>query len=138
MVAEPWLQTHCQQEHPQHKVVPGPQKLHRSHDVNECVAYIEEHPEFKFDCNNKRAVDSAFKNLDSWLKSLCIKGRKQELCDGVNDVAGMTEDVDSYRSDQPFPFAANHTNGHNILDLSCRQSTSQRLFSPFKQVHSGQ
>ena len=37
---------------------------------------------------------SAFKNPDSWLKSLCIKGRKQELCDGVNDVAGVIEDIE--------------------------------------------
>ena len=45
-------------------------------DVNESVAYSEEHPELKFDGNNsKRAVVSSFKNLVSWLKSLCIKGR---------------------------------------------------------------
>ena len=45
------------------------------------------HSELKFDgCNNKRAVVSAFKNLEPWLKSLCIKARKQEFCDGVNDV----------------------------------------------------
>ena len=34
------------------------------------------------------------KNPDSWLKSLCIKGRKQELRDGVDDVAGEIEDVE--------------------------------------------
>ena len=70
------------------KSCPGPRR------VNESVAYFEEHREFKFDCNSKRAVVSAYKNPDSWLKSLCNKGRKQELCDGVNDVAGMTEDVE--------------------------------------------
>ena len=26
---------------------------------------------------------------DWWLKSLCDEGRKQELCDGVNDVEGV-------------------------------------------------
>ena len=58
-----------------------------SHDVNESVAYFEGHPELKFDgCNSKRAVVSAFKNPDAWLKSLCVKARKQELCDGVTDV----------------------------------------------------
>ena len=61
--------------------------------MNESVAHFEEHPELKFDCNNKRAVDSASKNPDSWLKSLCLKGRKQELRDGLNDVAGVIEDV---------------------------------------------
>ena len=36
-----------------------------SHDMNESVAYFEEHPELKFDgCNSKRAVVSAFKNPD--------------------------------------------------------------------------
>ena len=55
--------------------------------MNESAAYFEEHRELKFDgCNSKRAVVSAFKNPDTWLKSLCIKARKQELCDGVNDV----------------------------------------------------
>ena len=55
--------------------------------MNESAAYCEEHPELKFDgCNSKRAVVSAFKNPDTWLKSCCIKARKQELCDGVNDV----------------------------------------------------
>ena len=69
--------------------------MHRSHNVNESATYFEEHPELKFDGNNnKRAVVSAFKNPDSWLKSLRIKGRKQELCDGVNDTAGVIEDVE--------------------------------------------
>ena len=69
--------------------------MHRSHDVNESGTYFEEHPELKLDGNNsKRVVDSAFKNPDSWLKSLCIKGRKQELCDDVTDVAGVIEDVE--------------------------------------------
>ena len=55
--------------------------------MNESAAYFEEHRELKCDgCNSKRAVVSAFKNPDTWLKSLCIKARKQELCDGVNDV----------------------------------------------------
>ena len=58
-----------------------------SHDVNESAAYFEEHPELKFDgYNSKRAVVSAFKNPDTWLQSLCIKGSNKELCDGVNDV----------------------------------------------------
>ena len=66
--------------------------MHRSHDVSESVAYFEEHPELKFDGNNsRRAVVSAFKNPDSLL---CIEGRKQELCDGVNDAAGVIEDVE--------------------------------------------
>ena len=66
-----------------------------SHDVNESVAYFEEHLEVKFhDNNSKRAMVSAFKNPDSWSKSLCIERRKQELCDGVNDAAGVTEDVE--------------------------------------------
>ena len=59
-----WLQTHGQQEPDPHpEVVPGPPEFvcTASHDVNESVAYFEEHPELKFDCNNKRAVDSAFK-----------------------------------------------------------------------------
>ena len=69
--------------------------MHRSHDVNESVAYFEGHPELKFGGNNsKRAVFSAFENPDSWLKSFGIKGRTQELCDGVNDVAGVIEDVE--------------------------------------------
>ena len=69
--------------------------MHRSHNVNESATYFEEHPELKFDGNNnKRAVVSAFKNPDSWLKSLRIKGRKQELCDDVNDVAGVIKDVE--------------------------------------------
>ena len=69
--------------------------MHRSHNVNESATYFEEHPELKFDGNNsKRALISAFKNPDSWLKSLCIKRRKQELCDGVNDVAGVIDDVE--------------------------------------------
>ena len=41
----------------------------------------------------KCAVVSAFRNLDSWLKSWC-QNRKQELRDSVNDVAGMIEDVE--------------------------------------------
>ena len=46
-------------------------------DVNASVAYFEKHPELKFDGNNsKRAVVSAFKNPDSWLKSLCIEGNR--------------------------------------------------------------
>ena len=76
--------------------------MHRSHDVNESVAYSEKHPEFKFDGNNsKRAVVSAFKNPVSWLKSLCIKGRKQEVCDVVNDVAGAidAEELKSVRTE---------------------------------------
>ena len=57
-----------------------------SHDVNESAAYFGEYPELKFDgCNSKRAVVSAFKSPDTWLKSWCIKARKQELCDVVND-----------------------------------------------------
>ena len=47
-----------------------------SRDVNESAANFEEHTELKCDvCNSKRAVVSAFKNPDTWLKSLCIKGR---------------------------------------------------------------
>ena len=69
--------------------------MHRSHDVNESVTYLEEHPEFKFGGNNsKRAVVSALENPDSRLKSFGIKGRKQELCDGVSDVAGVIQDVE--------------------------------------------
>ena len=69
--------------------------MHRSHNVNESATYFEEYPELKFDGNNsKRAVVSAFKNPDSWLKSLSIKGRKKKLCDGVNDVTGVIEDVE--------------------------------------------
>ena len=65
--------------------------MHRSHNVNESALYFEEHLELKFDGNNnKRAVVSAFKNPDSWLKSLRVKGRKQELCDGLNDTAGVS------------------------------------------------
>ena len=63
-----------------------------NHDVNDSVAYFEVHPELKSDGNNsKRAMVSAFKNPDSWLKSLCIKGNKQELSDGVKDVAGAID-----------------------------------------------
>ena len=57
------------------------------HDVNESVAYFDEHLELNFDsCKSKYAVVSAFKNPEPWLESSCIKARKQELCDGVNDV----------------------------------------------------
>ena len=66
--------------------------MHRSHDVNESVAYFEEHPELKFDGNNSMcAVVSAFKNPVSWLKSWCIRGRQKELCDDVNGVAGAID-----------------------------------------------
>ena len=91
------MQTHAGQEPDPHpELVSGPRSsVHRSHNVNENATYFEEHPELKFDVNNsKRAVVSAFKNPDSWLKSLCIKGRKQELCDAVNDVAGVIQDVE--------------------------------------------
>ena len=64
-------------------------------DVNTSVAYFEKHPELWFDGkNSKRAVVSAFENPDSRLKSLCFDVRKQEWCDGVNDVAGEIEDVE--------------------------------------------
>ena len=53
--------------------------------MNESVVYFEEHLELKFVCK----------------KSLCIKGRKQELCDGVNDVPGMTEDVEEVAIPMP-------------------------------------
>ena len=33
------------------------------------------------------------------LKSLCIKRRKQELCDDVNDVGGVIEDVEEIPTD---------------------------------------
>ena len=62
-------------------------------DVNVSVAFSEKHPELQSDGNNnKRVVVSAFKNLGSWLKSLCLDVRKQELCDGMNDVAGEIGD----------------------------------------------
>ena len=74
MAAEPWLQTHGEQEpNPHPDVVSGPRKLSAPQYVNESATYFEEHPELKFDGNNnKRAVVSAFKNPDSWLKSLRI------------------------------------------------------------------
>ena len=69
--------------------------MDRSHNVNESTTYFEEHLELKLMATTtKCAVVSAFKNPDSWLKSLRIKGRKQELCDGVNDTAGVIEDVE--------------------------------------------
>ena len=74
--------------------------MHRGYDVNESVANFEEHPEFKFDCNSNRAVVSVYKNPDSWLRSLCVKGRKQELRD-VNDVAGVIEDVEEIAFPMP-------------------------------------
>ena len=61
--------------------------------MTESATYFEEHPELDGN-NNKRAVVSAFENPDSWLKSLRIKGRKQGVCDGVNDTAGVIEDVE--------------------------------------------
>ena len=70
-------------------------KLYPGTDVGASVAYFEKHLVLKSDGNNsKRAVVSASKNPDSLLKSLCIKGRKQELCDGVDDVACEIEDVE--------------------------------------------
>ena len=72
MVAEPWLQTHGEQEpNPHPDVVSGQWKFSAPQSVNESVTYFEEHPELMFDGNNnKRAVVSAFKYPDSWLKSL--------------------------------------------------------------------
>ena len=75
MAAEPWLQTHGEQEpNPHPDVVSGPRKLSGPQSVNESATYFEEHPELMFDGNNnKRAVVSAFKKPDSWLKSCASK-----------------------------------------------------------------
>ena len=52
-----------------------------SHDVNDSVACFEEHPKLKFDgCNSKRAVVSAFKNPDTWLKSWCSQSQENQPC----------------------------------------------------------
>ena len=101
--------------------------------MNEGVTYLEEHPELKFGGNNsKRAVVSAFENPDSWLKSFGIEGRKQELCDGVSDVAGVIEDVEENRAADLYRTvsahaASHHTNGQldRIECLSCSQLTFQ-------------
>jgi len=80
------------------KSCPGTRSwVYRSHGVNESVAYFEKHPELKFGGNHGRcAVLSSFRNPASWLKSLYFEGRKQELCDGVDDVAGVISDFEEY------------------------------------------
>jgi len=82
--------------------------VYRSHEVNESVAYFEEHPELKFGGNHGRcAVLSSFRNPASWLKSLYFEGRKQELCDGVDDVAGVIRDFEEYlQTGDPTAFKA--------------------------------
>ena len=64
--------------------------------------------------------------LTRGLKSFGIKGRKQELCDGVNDVAGVIEDAEemverianvpeTYRSTASAYAASHHTKGRSTI-----------------------
>ena len=88
LASRAWWRSACRSTEPHPKIVPGPQKS-APQSRRERVAHFEEHPDFKFDCNSKRAVVSAFKNPDSWLKSLCVRGWQLELCDGVNAMRSL-------------------------------------------------
>ena len=52
--------------------------------------YFEKHPEFKFAV----VAGQMHGGLRSRILVPCVNGRKQELREGVNDVAGMIEDVE--------------------------------------------
>ena len=68
--------------------------------MTESVACFKELSERRFGGNQCRwAVFSSFRNHVSWLESLYFQKRKHEWCDDVNDVAGVTSDLEEYLLD---------------------------------------